>query len=115
MPTELDATWTAAADDQVWVNVGDTVVRIDPATGSVVGTVDGGRAARGRRGGRRRGLGRRPRRELYRFPADASDGAAAPVESGVVNPFVANELDGLLWVADFQGTDVVAIDPAKAG
>ena len=33
--------------------------------------------------------------------------------SGVHNPFVAAELDGLLWVADFQGSDVIAIDPAK--
>ena len=50
---------------------------------------------------------------LYRFPTDAADGSAIPVESGIANPFVANELDGLLWVADFQGSDVVAIDPAQ--
>ena len=58
LPTELDATWTAAAGDQVWVNVGGTVVRVDPASGMVTGTVTVGDTARGRRGGRRRGVGR---------------------------------------------------------
>ena len=113
LPTDLYATWTAAVDDQVWVNVGDTVVKVDPGTGTVVGTVAvGDRPADGAVVGDEVWVGDHDGM-LYRFPTDATDGEATPVESGVGNPFVANELDGLLWVADFQGTDVVAIDPSK--
>jgi hypothetical protein len=115
LPTDLDATWTAATDDAVWVNVGDTVVRIDPGTGTVVGTVGvGERPADGAVVGDDVWVGDHDG-QLYRFPTGAADGDATPVASGVSNPFVANELDGLLWVADFQGTDVVAIDPAQVG
>jgi hypothetical protein len=38
----------------------------------------------------------------------------AAVQAGTGNPFVVSGGDHLLWVVDFAGTDVVAIDPAKA-
>lgn len=111
------AGWTAYDEAHVWVNVGATVVQIDPATASVSrtvavgskpldGTVAGGRVWVGDGGAEG---------DLYSFPVDGDDATARAVPSTVHNPFVAAELDGLLWVVDFVGSDVVAIDPSKTG
>lgn len=111
------AGWTAYDEAHVWVNVGATVVQIDPATASVTrtvavgdkpldGTVAGGRVWVGDGGAEG---------DLYSFPVDGDDTTARAVPSTLHNPFVAAELDGLLWVVDFVGSDVVAIDPSKAG
>ena len=49
------------------------------------------------------------------YPIDASTNAVgAPVTSRSANPFVVAGWNHLLWVVDFAGTDVVAIDPTKA-
>ena len=57
LPTDLEATWTAAAGDRVWINVGDTVVQVDPASGAVVGTVTVGARPADGAVRRRRGVG----------------------------------------------------------
>jgi YVTN family beta-propeller protein len=116
IPTDDQAGWTAYDEDHVWVNVGRTVVQIDPATAAVTrtvtvgerpldGTVANGRVWVGDGGAEG---------DLYSFPVDGNDTTARSVPSSVQNPFVAAELDGQLWVVDFLGTDVVRIDPALA-
>ena len=113
LPTDGPAGWTAYDEDRVWVNVGSTVVRLDPASAQVVATVSvGDKPADGTLVGDEVWVGDKDR-QLYRFSADATGGAATSVDSTLFHPFVAAELDGLLWVADFQGTEVVTIDPAE--
>jgi DNA-binding beta-propeller fold protein YncE len=109
------AGWTAYDDSHVWVNVGATVAQIDPATATVTrtvavgtrpedGTVADGRVWVGDGSG-----------DLYWFPVDGEATQARSAPSSVQNPFVAAELDGQLWLVDFQGTDVVRVDPAQLG
>jgi hypothetical protein len=113
IPTGGQAGWTAYDADHVWVNVDDTVVEVDAATGKAApgiqvgtkpedGTVVGGDVWVPDRSG-----------DLYRVPV--AGGPATTVPSTVGNPFVAAELDGMLWLVDFAGTDVVGIDPALIG
>ena len=115
--TEGSAGWTAYDDDHVWVNVGSTVVEIEPATAAITrtvavgdkpldGTVADGRVWVG--DGAAEG-------NLYWFPVDGDDTEAQSVSSTLHNPFVAAELDGQLWLVDFVGTEVVRIDPAEIG
>jgi hypothetical protein len=114
IPTDGSAGWTAYDADHVWVNVGATVVQVDPATASVTrtvavgdkpadGTVVGDRVWVGDRGG-----------DLYSFPVDGETTQAESVPSSVHNPFVGAELGGQLWLVDFVGTEVVRVDPRRA-
>jgi len=49
---------------------------------------------------------------IYRV--GVSDGAVTgPWPLGASNPFVAAAFDGRLWVADFGGSDVIVVDPAR--
>lgn len=49
---------------------------------------------------------------LYRVGVD--DGVVSgPWKLGAANPFVAAAFDGRLWIADFGGSDVVVVDPAR--
>jgi YVTN family beta-propeller protein len=49
---------------------------------------------------------------LYRV--GEQDGAVTgPWKLGATNPFVASAFDGRLWIADFGGTDVDIVDPAR--
>lgn len=48
---------------------------------------------------------------LYRV-GQADGVVSGPWKLGAKNPFVAAELDGKLWIADFGGTDVFVVDPA---
>ena len=113
--TDGSAGWTAYDDDHVWVNVGSTVVQVDPASATITrtvpvgdrpldGTVADGRVWVGDGGADG---------ALYWFPVDGEETQAMSVPSTVQKPFVAAELDGRLWVVDFIGTDVVQLDPAR--
>jgi YVTN family beta-propeller protein len=111
------AGWTAYDDDHVWVNVGPSVVQLDPATATVTRTVAvgdrplDGTVADGRVWVGDGGAGG----DLYWFPVDGEDTQAQSVSSTVHNPFVAAELDVQLWVVDFLGTEVVHLDPGRIG
>jgi YVTN family beta-propeller protein len=109
------AGWTAYDDSHVWVNLGETVVQIDPATATVTRTITvGSRPEDGTVAAGRVWVGD-GRGDLYWFPVDGDDTQAQSVPSSVQNPFVAAELDGQLWLVDFLGTDVVRVDPALVG
>jgi YVTN family beta-propeller protein len=115
--TTEKAGWTAYDPDHVWVNVGDTVVQLDPASATVTRTVAvgtrplDGTVADGRVWVGDGGAGG----DLYWFSVDGDETTAESVPSTVQNPFVAAELDGQLWVVDFLGSDVVRIDPSQIG
>ena len=109
------AGWTAYDDSHVWVDVGETVIQIDPETATVTRTVTvGSRPEDGTVAAGRVWIGDGSG-DLYWFPVDGDATQAQSVPSAVHNPFVAAELDGQLWLVDFVGTDVVRVDPAEVG
>ena len=111
IPTDGPAGWTAYDRGRVWVNAGQVVLGIDPATGTVDQELPVGE--RPADGTVVDGTLWVPDRDglLYRFGTDGS--AQGTVASTVTDPFVVTGFRGLLWAADFAGSEVVRIDPAR--
>jgi YVTN family beta-propeller protein len=106
--------WTAYAGSTVWVGdqAAGTVVRIDARAGSVAARVkvgstpndgdvgDGAVWFPDRNGG------------LYRI-GEKSNAVTGPYPLQAGNPFTLSTYAGRLWIADFAGTDVIVVDPAR--
>ena len=106
--------WTAYAGSTVWVGdqAAGTVVRIDArarrvtarvAVGSTPNDGDVGDGAvwfPDRNGG------------LYRI-GEKSNAVTGPYPLQAGNPFTLSAYAGRLWIADFAGTDVIVVDPAR--
>ena len=106
--------WTAYSRSTVWVGdqAAGTVVRIDARAGSVgarvkVGSTpndgdvgDGAVWFPDRNGG------------LYRI-GEKSNAVTGPYPLQAGNPFTLSAYAGRLWIADFAGTDVIVVDPAR--
>ena len=106
--------WTAYAGSTVWVGdqAAGQVVRIDARTGSVTarvkvgatpndGDVLGGAVWFPDKGG-----------GLYRI-GQRGNSVTGPYPLHAGNPFTLSAYAGRLWIADFAGTDVVVVDPAR--
>lgn len=107
--------WTAYDEHDVWVANGTTgtLTRVDGANGTVVATVKVG--PKPLDGDVVDGVVWVPDKGGDLYPVDASTNAVGqPVASHSANPFVVAGWDHVLWAVDFAGTDVVAIDPARA-
>jgi len=106
--------WTAYDDHDVWVGNGTTgtVTRVDGASARVMATMTVG--PKPLDGDVLDGTVWVPDKNGSLYPVDIAANTVGPaVPADTANPFVVSGGDHLLWVVDFAGTDVVAIDPAK--
>lgn len=108
----LQPSWTAWGDGRLWVSDANRVEEVD---------LDSGRV------GHQVRLSGQPNdgdvvdgtvwvtdQDGRLHAADAATGKALGAwPTGLSNPFVLAEWDGLLWMVDFGGTDVIAVDPAQ--
>ncbi len=107
------ANWTAARGSDLWVGGRQTnqVVRVDARTGKVVARYDVG--ALPLDGDVVDGVAWFPDKEgkIHELPEDP-EAPGRVLDSGVGWPFVIAGFDGLIWAADYTGTDLVRIDPS---
>lgn len=106
--------WTAYAGSSVWVGdqAAGQVVRINARTGAVVARIKVGRTPNDGDV-----LGKYvwfPDKSgaLYRISRTGNQ-VSGPYPLHAANPFTLAAYDGRLWIANFGGTDVLIVDPAK--
>lgn len=108
----FDAGWTASTGSMLWVTVPSdaAVVRVDPTSGEVVGRIPvGGRALDGDVDGDTVWF---PVKDGRILAIDAtSDQVRTELPRSTGNPFVVHATGGALWAVDFEGTDVIRIEP----
>jgi streptogramin lyase len=104
--------WTSWGEGSLWIAELNGMSRIDPTTGRSVqrvrlpsqpndGDIDGGTVWVADQAGRLNALSAGAGKRLGRWPL------------GIGNPFVVAAYADLLWVVDFAGTKVLAIDPTQ--
>lgn len=107
----VQPSWTAWGEGSLWLAEFGGMVRLDPGTGRVQqrvtlpgqpqdGDIDGGTVWVADQDGRLNALSATTGERLGRWPL------------GLGNPFVVAAYADLLWVVDFAGTKVLAVDPA---
>lgn len=108
----FDAGWTASTGSMLWVTVpsDSAVVRIDPATGRVMGQIPvDGRALDGDVDGDTVWF---PIKDGRIVAIDATtDQVRTELPRSTGHPFVVSATGGALWAVDFAGTDVIRLDP----
>jgi YVTN family beta-propeller protein len=107
------ANWTAARGNDLWIGGRQTnqVVRVDARTGKVRARYDIGELPLD--GDVVAGVAWFPDKagQLHELPRDPSISGRV-LDSGVGWPFVIAGVDGLIWAADYTGTDLVRLDPS---
>lgn len=106
------AGWTAYDARRVWIDVTPQVWELDAATGRVLARTRSGEMPED--GSVLDGVAWVPDGDgsIRRYGPHVSP---HPIASGVQNPFVLATYRGAVWVVDFNGTDVVRIDPSRVG
>jgi virginiamycin B lyase len=108
--------WTAYSGDTVWVGdqASGTVLRINARTGAVVARVKVG--ATPNDGDVLDGAAWFPDMNggLYRISMRTNT-VTGPFALNAGNPFTLAAYRHRLWIADFAGTDVIEVDPARLG
>jgi len=106
--------WTAYHGGTVWVGdqAAGTVLTISAGTGKITGRARVG--ARPNDGDVLGGAAWFPdaHGSLYRVSADGRT-VAGPWKLPAANPFTLAAYDGRLWIANFGGTDVLVVNPAR--
>lgn len=107
-----EAIWTAASGDELWIGdrAGKAVVHVNARTGTIVGRVPV--AAIPLDGDVLDGVAWIPDKlgRLHGFDAVTGEPIGL-LDSAATEPFVIAGFEGMLWVADYRGTDVVRIRP----
>jgi YVTN family beta-propeller protein len=111
--TRGPAGWTAYHGEHLWVDVGESVVLLDGASGRVVDRFPVG--SRPEDGSVVDGVAWIPDADGSLRRLGGALVSRRPVSSGVGNPFVLAGYRGRVWVVDFAGTDVVRINPSRVG